>query len=215
MPFYNTKVYGTSGEELHERWNREGAPTAYAGLATYDFPNFYMMTGPNTLSGHFSVTTIIEIQAQWIAQVLKLQFDNDVQSFEITKSAHSDYNAWIRQKMQGMVWTSSLCSSWFKTKDGTIATQFPGTTMLYWSKVYYPNFSHMRQVGGKKKVRGTTIIREIRRRTLTAIAILTLGYYVRANRGTILQYLHQIQGLVKDTTFGLLSRSRELISFVK
>lgn len=78
MPFYNTKVFGRSGEELHDRWAREGAPSAYAGLATHDFPNFCkllhlntasnvhsylvfldMTTGPNTLSGHFSVTTIM------------------------------------------------------------------------------------------------------------------------------------------------------------
>lgn len=40
MPFYKTKVYGRSGEELHDRWRREGAPSAYAGMAVYDCPNF-------------------------------------------------------------------------------------------------------------------------------------------------------------------------------
>lgn len=74
MPFANTKLYGRSGEELHDRWNREGAPSAYAGMATHDMPNFCMLyyslyrgwlivldmtTGPNTLSGHYSVTTIM------------------------------------------------------------------------------------------------------------------------------------------------------------
>jgi cation diffusion facilitator CzcD-associated flavoprotein CzcO len=129
MPFASTKVYGRTGEELHDRWNKEGAPSAYAGLAVPDFPNFYITTGPNTLSGHFSVTTIIEIQAQWISQLLKLQLDNEVKSFEVTKEAHTTYNSWIREKMQGMVWTSNLCNSWFKTKDGLVPTNFPGTTM--------------------------------------------------------------------------------------
>jgi hypothetical protein len=58
-----------------------------------------------------------------------MQLDNDVKSFEVTPEAHNQYNAWIRKLMQGRVWTSSLCNSWFKTKDGLVPTNFPGTTM--------------------------------------------------------------------------------------
>ncbi len=58
-----------------------------------------------------------------------MQYDNDIKSFEVTKAAHQEYNNWIQQKMKGMVWTSSLCNSWFKTKDGLIPTNFPGTTL--------------------------------------------------------------------------------------
>lgn len=42
MPFENTKIFGRTGEELHARWTREGAPSAYAGMVTNDFPNFCM-----------------------------------------------------------------------------------------------------------------------------------------------------------------------------
>lgn len=73
MPFQGMKVYSRSGEEIHDRWTKEGAPSAYAGMQYHDFPNFckaktYLlcahlltsvtvtMTGPNTLSGHFSLT---------------------------------------------------------------------------------------------------------------------------------------------------------------
>lgn len=79
MPFEDTKVYGRSGKELHDRWTAEGAPTAYAGMQYPDLPNFCellpsrlvlrashadvdgedTMTGPNTLSGHFSLTMIM------------------------------------------------------------------------------------------------------------------------------------------------------------
>jgi hypothetical protein len=78
MPFQDTKVYGRSGRELHDRWKSEGAPTAYAGMQYPDLPNFCerltlfleilprlltqeqdTMTGPNTLSGHFSLTMIM------------------------------------------------------------------------------------------------------------------------------------------------------------
>ena len=61
--------------------------------------------------------------------MVQMQLENSVDSFEITKSAHDDYNDWIKKLMQGRVWTSSLCNSWFKTKDGLIPTNFPGTTL--------------------------------------------------------------------------------------
>ena len=76
MPFQDIKIYGRNGEELHKIWKDQGRPTAYVGMQFYDFPNFCqcaqalksktladqtvdMLTGPNTLSGHYSVTTIM------------------------------------------------------------------------------------------------------------------------------------------------------------
>ncbi|OCK80944.1 FAD/NAD(P)-binding domain-containing protein, partial [Lepidopterella palustris CBS 459.81] len=130
MPFNGIKLYGRDGQELHDRWEEEGGPRAYAGVATKGFPNLYMTTGPNTFSGHTSITQIIEKQAMWIAQTLKLQLDNKVQTFEITPQAEKQWSDFLRERMSGMVWTSSACNSWFKTKDGFIPTNFPGSTML-------------------------------------------------------------------------------------
>ena len=73
--------------------------------------------------------------------MLKMQLDNDVSSFEVTKQAHDEYNAWIRRQMEGRVWTSPACNSWFKTKDGFIPTNFPGTTMYaQLSLLRFPHF---------------------------------------------------------------------------
>lgn len=173
-----------------------------------------------------------EIQAQWIAQTLKMQFDNDVKSFEITKAAELDYNKWIRQKMQGMVWTSNLCNSWFKTKDGLIPTNFPGTTRyrtpkplsthcslylnsLYWTRTYYPNMAHMRQVGGTRTVRGTTISKELRKLILKTLAVIGTGLYVLNNNDSIVRKLSGVQHLLKGYSQQILGHARELISFVK
>jgi hypothetical protein len=61
--------------------------------------------------------------------MVQMQLESSVDAFEITKSAHEDYNDWIKELMRGRVWTSNLCNSWFKTKDGLIPTNFPGTTL--------------------------------------------------------------------------------------
>ncbi|KIX96481.1 uncharacterized protein Z520_07747 [Fonsecaea multimorphosa CBS 102226] len=203
MPFQSSKIYSRGGKEIHSLWEKRGAPSAYKGMMYPDFPNFFMTTGPNTLSGHYSVTTIIEIQAQYIAQVLKSQLDNHVKSFEVTKGAHDEYNQWIRDRMKGRVWTSSLCNSWFKTKDGLIPTNFPGTTTTYWKKTFYPNFHHFRQVGGTKTVHGTSIQKEVIKMVLKTVVILSLLCYLGKRRSSIQAYtglgLQQLQSFLQDS----------------
>ncbi|KAI4269083.1 MAG: hypothetical protein L6R38_007605 [Xanthoria sp. 2 TBL-2021] len=41
-------VYGRSGISLHDHWHDRGGPQAYMGTAVHGFPNFFMLTGPNT-----------------------------------------------------------------------------------------------------------------------------------------------------------------------
>jgi cation diffusion facilitator CzcD-associated flavoprotein CzcO len=43
MPFQTSKIYGRGGEELHDRWAKQGAPSAYAGMMSPSFPNFCMI----------------------------------------------------------------------------------------------------------------------------------------------------------------------------
>lgn len=61
--------------------------------------------------------------------MITLQAENDVESFEVTQAAHLDYNTWLQHKIKNWVFASKLCTSWFKTKDGTVATHFPGTVL--------------------------------------------------------------------------------------
>lgn len=58
-----------------------------------------------------------------------MQLNEKIKSFEVTEAAHEEYNSWIQDLMKGRVWTSPLCNSWFKTKNGLVPTNFPGTTM--------------------------------------------------------------------------------------
>jgi len=128
-----------------------------------------------------------------------MQLDNDVKSFEITKSADHEYNAWIRKRMEQMVWTSNLCNSWFKTKTGLIPTNFPGSTLLYWSKTFYPNMQHIRQVGGTKKLRGTSISREITKVVLTIMTVIALGTAINSNKPTIREGLSSANKMLYST----------------
>ncbi|MDT5244476.1 MAG: cyclohexanone monooxygenase, partial [Mycobacterium sp.] len=62
-------VVGEGGTSLREKW-RDGA-YAYLGMAVPDFPNFFMLYGPNTNVGSNSVIFMLEAQARYIVRALK------------------------------------------------------------------------------------------------------------------------------------------------
>ncbi len=75
--------------------------------------------------------------------------------------------------------------------------------------------SHMDQVGGLRKVHGTSISREIRRLSLIIAALIVLGYSLPTNRGMILQNLQGFRRVATHAAYEILHRAHNLITFVK
>ncbi|KAI1316099.1 hypothetical protein F5Y16DRAFT_420787 [Xylariaceae sp. FL0255] len=67
------EVYGQGGISVNEHWKQvsEGTRSAYFGTCLAGFPNFFLMMGPNTLSGHLSVIYTTECQVNFIMRVIK------------------------------------------------------------------------------------------------------------------------------------------------
>jgi cation diffusion facilitator CzcD-associated flavoprotein CzcO len=51
------EVRGTHGQDLVEEMQKRGGPQAYLGTAIDGFPNFFIIYGPNTTTGHSSVVS--------------------------------------------------------------------------------------------------------------------------------------------------------------
>ena len=58
------KVFGRHGIELSASW-KNGAAT-HLGIASADFPNLFLVMGPNTALGHNSIVFMIESQVRYI-----------------------------------------------------------------------------------------------------------------------------------------------------
>jgi cation diffusion facilitator CzcD-associated flavoprotein CzcO len=55
------QIFGRAGLSLNEHWESlDGIPGAYNCIACHDFPNFFMLLGPNTATGHTSALIAIE-----------------------------------------------------------------------------------------------------------------------------------------------------------
>lgn len=126
--FYKLKITGLNNIEINDLWNNN--PTAYLGTVVSGFPNFFVMTGPNTGLGHSSMVFMIESQARYIKDAIYNLKKNNVKSFNIKPEIQEKYNQYIDCKMKNTVWKSG-CNSWYLTPSGRNATLWPGFTFQF------------------------------------------------------------------------------------
>jgi len=115
----------------NQREFREHGPS-YWGICYNDFPNYFMVLGPNTALGHNSVIWMGECQVNYIMYCISYMIENSVKELRV-KGEKSDkwFKSYINEKFNEKVWTSS-CSSWYKNEAGEIWTLWPDHTFYYW-----------------------------------------------------------------------------------
>jgi cation diffusion facilitator CzcD-associated flavoprotein CzcO len=122
-------VKGVGEAELTESW--EPVPTAYLGMAVPNFPNFFLMYGPNTNLGHGPITFMLERQAEYIAKAIAYLNKSDIESLNVHKDSLSSYQQELTKRLASSAWASPLCSSYYKTDDGTVTKNWMGSMDEY------------------------------------------------------------------------------------
>ena len=122
-------VRGRDGRSLAEVWN--GTPEAYRGTTFAGFPNLFMLIGPNTGLGHTSVVVMAEFQITYVLDALRVMQARGVDVAEVRADAQTAYNADVARKLEGTVWTSGGCTSWYLDDKGRDTVQWPGATWRF------------------------------------------------------------------------------------
>ncbi|OBH39530.1 cyclohexanone monooxygenase [Mycobacterium intracellulare] len=122
-------VSGEGGITLRQVW-RDGAH-AYLGMAVPQFPNFFMLYGPNTNVGSNSVIFILEAQARYIVRALRHLRRRRKRYIAVRASALAEFVAKIDRWMVGTVWTTQ-CSNYFRAPNGRVVTQWPRSARTFW-----------------------------------------------------------------------------------
>lgn len=117
---------GREGKVLNEQW-RDGAE-AYLGIAAPNFPNLFLLYGPNTNLGHNSIVFMIECQVRHIMNCLPYAMENG--PMEVRPEVMDAWRARLDRAMERMVWGNG-CQSWYKTAEGRVTNNWPGPTTLY------------------------------------------------------------------------------------
>jgi cation diffusion facilitator CzcD-associated flavoprotein CzcO len=141
-------VKGPGGEDLVDRWNREGV-AAHRGVAVADMPNLFFLLGPNTGLGHTSVVIMIESQIRYVAQAIAAVDRYDAQALAPTRTAQDRDNAELQDELARSVWNTGGCSSWYLDERGVNRTLWSGMTWEYWrdTRKLKPSEYHFSGVG--------------------------------------------------------------------
>ncbi len=131
------RIVGRKGRVLNERW-KEGAE-AYLGVAVPEFPNFFLLYGPNTNLGHNSIIFMIESQVNYIMHCVG-EIARGVKSLEVREEAMRAFSGEMQRQLEHSVWGAG-CSSWYKTDSGRITNNWAYSTVRYWWRMRRPDFS--------------------------------------------------------------------------
>jgi cation diffusion facilitator CzcD-associated flavoprotein CzcO len=91
--FKRFELRGRNGLSIQDHW-RDG-PSSYLSLATSQFPNMFMVLGPN---GPFcNLPPAIETEVEWIADAIRYMERNDIATLEPTAEAESEWSKTCRE----------------------------------------------------------------------------------------------------------------------
>lgn len=109
------RLTGRDGVTIDDAWS--DGPRAHLTVAIPGFPNMFMLMGPNSPFGNYSLTAVAETQAEHILGWIQRWQDGQFDSIAPTQAATDAYYTQIREAMPNTVWTTG-CTSWYLGADG-------------------------------------------------------------------------------------------------
>ncbi|OTP78581.1 MULTISPECIES: flavin-containing monooxygenase [Burkholderiaceae] len=110
-PFTRGVIIGRGGVRITDTW-RDGAH-AYLGTTLPDYPNFFMLVGPNSGLAHNSMVYMIESQVTYVMEALTYMRDRGVASIDVKPEVEAEYNVRIQQQLNRAIWAKGGCKSWY------------------------------------------------------------------------------------------------------
>jgi cation diffusion facilitator CzcD-associated flavoprotein CzcO len=106
---------GRDGVSIDQQWERK--VQAYRSVLIPNFPNFFLMLGPNTPIGNYSVIEMSEVQASYVLKLVDQWRDRQLHTIEASTEAMVRFNQHLRAGMDKTVWVGG-CQSWYLDEDG-------------------------------------------------------------------------------------------------
>ena len=134
-PLAQLDIWGLKGQRLADAW--AAGAHAYLGVSVPAFPNFFLMLGPNTGTGHTSTLLYIEPQTEHVLACMQRVKAESRRWIAVKPSVAAAQDAAQQQRLGGSVW--SQCSSWYRVESGRITAIWPGFTAEYVKAVRRPD----------------------------------------------------------------------------
>lgn len=128
----SVEVTGIDGVNLQEKW--DGEPRAYLGITVPDFPNLFMLVGPNTnLVVNGSLIFIVECALDYITQCMDIAEEAGA-AFDTTDESYQRFIEEMDEANAKTAWAAEGLSNWYRNARGAITQTWPYPLMDYWSR---------------------------------------------------------------------------------
>ena len=132
-------VRGEGGRSIREHW-KDGAH-AYLGVNTAGFPNFFMLYGPNTNTGHTSIVYKLEAQADYILQLMEAAGEG---ALAVAPDVEDAFNEEVQGRLRDLAF-SKVEASWYKDGD-RVTNNWMGSSREFRKRLAKPDLSHFERV---------------------------------------------------------------------
>jgi cation diffusion facilitator CzcD-associated flavoprotein CzcO len=129
------EIVGRTGRRLRaDAWAAGAA--AYLGMTVPEFPNLFLLYGPNTNLGNNSVVVMIEAQVRYVlACVRRLVASGG--ALEVDPAVFARYQQELAADLHHTVWEAG-CTSWYKTASGRVTNNWPRRVLSYRDRTRRP-----------------------------------------------------------------------------
>ncbi|MFT7653405.1 MAG: cation diffusion facilitator CzcD-associated flavoprotein CzcO [Limisphaerales bacterium] len=116
------EIKGRDGQRLQDAWRNR--IDSFRTMMVPGFPNFFMMLGPNSATGHTSALIMIESTVNYVIKCMKFAEDRDIAHLDPDPQVVQKYNARLQRDMKKMVFSGG-CDSWYTDDDDVNFTLWP------------------------------------------------------------------------------------------
>ncbi|MCP3984464.1 MAG: NAD(P)/FAD-dependent oxidoreductase [bacterium] len=130
-------VIGRGGVRLEDVWSER--PSAYMAISIPDFPNLFMLNGPNGPVGNFSLIEVAELQFAYIMKLVELIRTRRCTEVSASQQATDRFDADRVEAAKKTIWHSG-CQSWYLDDRGVPAA-WPWTFHRFREEMETPRFA--------------------------------------------------------------------------
>jgi 4-hydroxyacetophenone monooxygenase len=123
---------GRTGVGLREVWQDENA-RAYLGMTVPDYPNLFMLYGPNAQGGHGgSLIGTAEMQTHYAVSLLRQMLERGIGAIEPRRELFEAYNRQVDEAHEQMIWTHPGMDTYYRNSLGRVVVNTPWRVVDYW-----------------------------------------------------------------------------------
>ena len=129
---------GVGGQTLEEAWSKDGA-RAYLGMAMPDFPNMFMIYGPNGQARVGGLIKWLEVWGRYALRSIVALVESGHQAMEVKREVSDDYNRRLDKADEETIFNHPGQRSYMQNDYGRLTVSMPWLPRDYYGWVKAPN----------------------------------------------------------------------------